>query len=109
MVKRNLNGKQPNLSLQFKDLEYGHNYKICVNIGIQTFSYSWDKCNNKQQPTKCETVSTHCENLPSPVKLPKQIIWQQESDFNPFTQIKVEMEERTFDGEKSGLHQFKIK
>ena len=97
----------------YQSLNYGESYTICVNLGTESIYSCNSICYVTKKLTECVDVSTgpvstHCEKLPTPQKRLKQILWIPESDFNPFTEVKLEMEENTFDGEKSGLHEVKI-
>ena len=97
-----------NSYITFSGLHYGEFYNICVEA-LATNTPN-DNCDMSGPNRKCSLVSSKCEPLPEAKKSPSQIFWSFEDDtFNPFTAIKIRMEEGTFDGEKSGLSTFNIR
>ena len=100
------------LSTSFEGLKFGKKYEVCVVLKLP-FSRSIDchtYCSEKPK-MHCKSEQTRCEPLPSPTKIPRQIPWSFENkdSFNPFTDIKFEMSDGTFDGQLSGLYKFKIR
>jgi hypothetical protein len=63
----------------------------------------------KNELFKCKFAITKCVPLKRPKKNLAQVDWTLKYDFNPFTEIRIELEDGTFDGEKSGLKTFLIR
>ncbi len=97
------------LDVNFEDLEYGNTYLACLQTLVFNYTKQNIKCRKDNPNQNCREVETTCEELPKTKRIPSQIIWSKEEDsFNPFTDIKIKMDEGTFDGKKSGLSAFII-
>ena len=101
-------GAEKNITeIKFESLNYGDVYNICVET---LTSNSFHNCDESRPNQICKLVESRCEQLPGAKKTPSQIFWSVEDDtFNPFNEIKIKMEEGTFDGEASGLSKFIIR
>jgi len=115
----NLKYHRKYINIKFDNLTHGKTYKVCVKIlhttWLRYFS-SRNEClstcsdDQKLLQSQCKMVLTECKPLPEPSGIPSQISSSFEEDlFNPFTEIKFEMSEGTFDGELSGLNRFRIR
>jgi hypothetical protein len=92
----------------FENLDYGNTYNVCI-AALAFNSSRWSSCGSVSDSAICRSVNTTCNPLPEATQKPSQILWSEVEDtFNPFTEIKIEMKEGTFDGEKSGLSKFII-
>ncbi len=92
----------------FENLDYGKTYNVCIST-LAFNSRRGSSCGRVSDSAICRSVKTTCEPLKKPKDEPSQIFWSEAEDtFNPFTEIKIEMKEGTFDGEKSGLSKFNI-
>ena len=103
----NLAKNLTNFEANYNNLTYGKTFKICSQISVG----HRDNCNLIcSQSIKCVEVTTLCEPLTAPMKPLKPLNWSNlEDGFNPFNEIKFEMEKETFNGEKSGLNKFIIR
>jgi hypothetical protein len=95
--------------LNFEGLHYGNKYHVCLETLVVNSYNKVKTCKEYQAYTKCRDVETRCEKLPATKNIPSQTLWSAEESFNPFNEIKIRMEKGTFDGEKSGLSNFKMK
>ena len=105
IVKRNLAKNLTNLKANFNRLKHGKTFKVCAQISVSLC----DNCNLIcSRSEKCQEVRTLCEPLSAPTKPLKPINWSNSLDgFNPFSEIKFEMEKETFNG--GGLNKFIIR
>ncbi len=96
--------------ISFDGLNYGNSYNVCLETsGLRSFNDK-KKCREDNPNQKCRVVETACVQLPVTKKIPSQVNWSDgEDSFNPFTEIKIRMEQGTFEGEKSGLSKFTIR
>jgi hypothetical protein len=101
------------LSTTFDSLKYGEKYDVCVVLKPPNTRSSGCDLYCSAEPnlwsSHCKRIETRCELLPKPSKIPHQISWSVEDSFNPFTDVKFEMSDGTFDGQLSGLYTIKIR
>ena len=97
---------QKALNVPFEYLNKNRMYKLCVAFGMPNTVI---ECNNTCQQDRhyelfnCKVVETKCVPLKPPKKKPMQVDWTPDDNFNPFTEVRIELEEETFEGENSGL------
>jgi hypothetical protein len=107
IIQHNLN--ETRHSAKFSSLEFTTVYKVCTAVSGINPKMKCTAENEKDPRFTCKNVRTECHPLPNATKLPVQVPWNPNEDFNPFTSIKVMMEAGTFDGAKSGLSKFSIR
>jgi hypothetical protein len=107
IVKHNID--ETKHSVQFSSLEYAKEYKVCASVTGANRYLNCDAALQKESRFTCKDIKTECVPLPNASKKPIQVAWNPKEDFDPFTSIKVMMEEGTFDGSKSGLSKFSIR
>jgi hypothetical protein len=95
--------------LKFENLHFGNAYHVCLETLVVNSQNKVKTCMEFKAQNECRVVETKCVKLPITKNIPSQTLWSEEESFNPFTEIKIRMENGTFDGEKSGLSKFKIK
>jgi hypothetical protein len=97
-------------SWQFSSLKYTTEYKVCVAVkGTNQQNLNCYTALQKESRFTCKDIKTECVPLPNASKEPIQVAWNPNEEFDPFTSIKVMMEEGTFDGSKSGLSKLSIR
>jgi hypothetical protein len=86
-------------------------YKLCVAFGMpKTVIECNDTCQQDRDHElfNCKVVETKCFPLKPPIKKPTQDDWTPDDNYNPFTEVRIQLEEGTFDGENSGLKELFI-
>jgi hypothetical protein len=96
-------------SVQFTSLAYLTEYKVCAAVTGTNQNLNCDAAHQKESRFTCKNIMTECISLPKANKVPIQVTWNANEDFNPFTSIKVMMEAGTFNGTRSGLSKFSIR
>ena len=103
------NLKQISLRISFDNLESNTEYEVCIGISSLQARQTQLTCDKSRQTWfSVNTTKTTCQFLQRPKYPPTQIEWTSNSDFNPFTQIKVGMEANNFIGHSSGLRRFQF-
>ncbi len=106
-VKHNIS--EAKHSVLFSSLAFATKYIVCVAVTDTNQNLNCHAAHQKEPRFTCKDIRTECLSLPNANKVPIQVIWNANEEFNPFTSIKVMMESGTFDGAKSGLNKFSIK
>jgi hypothetical protein len=107
IVEYNIN--QAKQSVQFSSLAYATEYKVCAMVTGRDQNLNCYAEQQKNSRFTCKNIRTECIPLPNANKVPIQVTWNANEDFNPFTSIKVMMEAGTFNGTRSGLSKFSIR
>ena len=107
-VKHNIS--EAKHSVLFSSLAFATEYKVCVAVtGTNQQNLNCYTAHQKEPRFTCKDIRTECLPLPNANKVPIQVTWNPNQDFNPFTSVKVMMEAGTFEGTKSGLCKFSIR
>ncbi len=96
-------------SWQFSSLKYATEYKVCAIVTGRDQNLNCYAERQKKSRFSCKDIRTDCLPLANATKVPIQVTWNPNQDFNPFTSVKVMMEAGTFDGTKSGISKFSIR
>jgi hypothetical protein len=107
IVKHNIS--EAKYSVQFSSLVYAKEFKLCAAVTGTNQNLNCDAALQKESRFTCKDIRTECIPLPNTNKVPIEVTWNFNEEFDPFTSIKVMMEPGTFDGARSGLNKFSIR